>query len=87
MALVKITPVEARVQWDRRADRPARVEWAGRALGVVGLARVRDELSAYPAAQGPRVTFLLETKDGGHASLIFDGRRRRWYVEAVDLAA
>ena len=58
MALTKITPVPARVRWDRR----------------------------YPAERGPRITLLVET-DAGQASLVFDGRQRRWYVEALDQAA
>jgi hypothetical protein len=87
MALTKITPVEARVRWDRLAGRPRRIRWAGQEMGVVALAAVRDELAAYPAERGPRITYLLQTDDGGQASLVFDGRRRRWFVEAIDRAA
>lgn len=88
MALVKITPVqEARVTWDRSADRPADVRWGGRHLRVLELDAVRDERSAYPEDQGPRVTYLLRTADGGRASLVFDDRSGRWYVEAVEAAA
>ena len=87
MALVKIPPVEAQVRWDRAADRPADISWAGRHLQVVQLDAVRDERAAYPAERGPRVTFVLRTADGVRASVSFDGRRRRWYVEAVEPAA
>ncbi len=87
MALTSINPIEAHVSWDRRHHRPARLRWAGHQLGVVALEGVRDERSAYPAERGPRVTYLLRTDDGGQASLVFDGRRRRWFVEAIDLAA
>lgn len=87
MALVKIPPVEAQVRWDRAAHRPADISWAGRHLQVVQLDAVRDERAAYPAERGPRVTFVLRTADGGRASVSFDGRRRRWYVEAVEPAA
>jgi hypothetical protein len=87
VALTRITPVEARVSWDRRASRPASVRWAGHELAVTSLDGVRDERSAYPAGAGPRVTYLLRTDDGGQASLVFDGRRRRWFVEALDPAA
>ncbi len=87
MALVRITPIQARVRWDRAADRPAEVSWNGRHLRVVQLDAVRDERSAYPADRGPRVTFLLRTDDGGRASVVFDGRRRRWFLEAVEQAA
>ena len=87
MALVKIPPIEAHVRWDRRADRPSEVRWGGRHHRVVRLDAVRDERSAYPAERGPRVTFVLGTADGGRASVVFDGRRRRWYLEAVEAAA
>lgn len=88
MALVKITPVqEARVRWDRAADRPTDVRWAGRHLRVLELDAVRDERSAYPAERGPRVTFLLRTSDGGRASLVYDDRSGRWFVEALEPAA
>jgi hypothetical protein len=86
MALVKITPVEARVRWDRRQARPTAVRMGDRRLLVTAVDAVRDETAAYPAGRGPRVTYLVET-DGGQASLVFDGRRRRWYVEALDPAA
>ena len=86
MALTKITPVPARVRWDRRHARPLSIQMGDRQLTVRGLEAVRDETAAYPAERGPRITFLLET-DRGQASLVFDGRQRRWYVEAVDRAA
>jgi len=87
MALVHIFPVEAQVRWDRNADRPASVRWDGRSLRVVDLDAVRDERSAYPAGRGPRVTYLLRTAEGGRASVVFDGRRGRWFVEAIESAA
>jgi hypothetical protein len=87
MALVQITPIEAHVRWDRRAHRPTEVRWLGRHHRVVELDAVRDERAAYPAERGPRVTFVLRTDDGGRASVVFDGRRRRWYLEAVEQAA
>ena len=87
MALVQISPIEAHVRWDRHADRPAEVRWNGHHLRVTELDAVRDERAAYPAAQGPRVTFVLRTEDGGRASVVFDGRRRRWFLEALERAA
>ncbi len=87
MALMRIAPVEARVRWDRAHARPGSVRWGGHAVGVVGLAGVRDERAAYPRDRGPRITYLLHTADGGQASLVYDELRRRWYVEAIDLAA
>jgi hypothetical protein len=53
---------------------------------VTGLDAMRDETAAYPADRGPRITYLVET-DAGQASLVFDGRRRRWFVDALDEAA
>jgi hypothetical protein len=86
MALVKITPVEARVRWDRRKSRPGSVRIGDRQLTVTAVDAVRDETAAYRADRGPRTTYLVET-DAGQASLVFDERRRTWYVEALDTAA
>lgn len=86
MALVQINPIEANVRWDRAAARPSRIRVADRELTVTALTARRDELSAYPAERGPRVTYLVET-ERGQASLVYDGRRRRWFVEALDSAA
>jgi hypothetical protein len=86
MALTKITPTPAQVQWDRRRARPSTVRVGGRQLTVTGLDAMRDETAAYPADRGPRVTYLVAT-NGGQASLVFDGLRRRWYVDALDEAA
>ena len=87
MALVQISPIEADVSWDRSTDRPSDIRWNGHHLRVTELDAIRDERSAYPADRGPRVTFLLRTAGGGRASLAFDGRRRRWFLEAVEPAA
>jgi hypothetical protein len=86
MALTKITPTPARVQWDRQYGRPSTVRVGGRQLTVTRLDVMRDETAAYPAVRGPRITYLVET-DAGQASLVFDGRRRRWFVDAIDEAA
>jgi hypothetical protein len=86
MALTRISPTEAHVRWDRRHARPTTIRLGDRELTVNAVDRVRDETAAYPAERGPRVTFLLET-DRGQASLVFDARRRRWFVEALDPAA
>jgi hypothetical protein len=87
VALTQIPPAEAQVRWDRAARRPASVRWGGGLLHVIDLDAIRDERSAYPAERGPRVTYLLRTAEGGRASLVFDGRRRRWFVEAIEEAA
>lgn len=87
MALVQIPPVEAQIRWDRGADRPSEIRWAGHHHRVVDLDAIRDERAAYPAGRGPRVTFVLRTDDGGRASVVFDGRQGRWYLEALEAAA
>lgn len=87
MALVQIPPVEAQVRWDRHAARPVEVRWKGHHLQIVRLSVVRDERAAYPAGRGPRVTFVVDTAEGGRAAVAFDGARRRWYVEALEPAA
>ncbi|HET6380364.1 MAG TPA: hypothetical protein VFH63_04925 [candidate division Zixibacteria bacterium] len=86
MALKSITPTPVRVAWDRRRARPAAVQLGARRLQVTDVQAIRDETAAYPADRGPRITFLLAT-DAGQASLVYDGLRRRWYVEALDPAA
>ena len=85
MALVHVAPTEARVRWDRAANRPAEVTAGGRHLHVIDLDAVRDERAAFPAARGPRLTLVVRTRDGGRASIAFDGRR--WMLEAVEPAA
>jgi hypothetical protein len=85
MALVKIPPTEARVRWDRAANRPTEIRWDGHRQRVIDLDAVRDERAAYPVGSGPRVTFLVRTADGGRAAVAYDGRR--WLVEALEPAA
>ena len=85
MALVHVAPTEARVRWDRAANRPAEVTAGGRHLHVIDLDAVRDERAAFPADRGPRLTLVVRTRDGSRASIAFDGRR--WMLEAVEPAA
>ena len=87
MALVQIVPVEAAVRWNRRADRPVSVSWNGHQHRIIELDAVRDERAAYPRERGPRVTFVVRMDDGGRAEVTFDGRHRRWYLEAIEPAA
>ena len=87
MALVHIPPVETHVRWNRRAGLPAELRGAGHRLHIVGLDGLRDERAAYPAEAGPRLTLVLRTDDGGRAAIVFDGRRRRWFLEALEPAA
>lgn len=86
MALTTITPVPARVRWDRRSARPTSIEWGVDRVGVVGLRAMRDERHAYRPERGPRLTLVVETQRGD-AQLSWDARRRRWFLEALDPAA
>jgi hypothetical protein len=86
MALTKIAPIPARVRWDRTANRPSLVTWGANRLEVTGLSRIRDERHAYRSGNTPRLTLTVEAQQG-QALLVFDARQRRWYVEALDLAA
>lgn len=87
MALVQIPPIEAQVRWDRRAHRPSEIRWNGHLHRIVELDAIRDERAAYPAERGPRVTLVVRMDDGGRASVSFDGRHRRWFLEALEQAA
>jgi hypothetical protein len=86
MALTRIAPIEAHVSWDASLDAPRSIRWNHRELTVTAVTSIREERAAYPAGRGPRVIFLLETS-GGQASIAFDGRHRRWFVEGIDPAA
>jgi hypothetical protein len=86
VALTRISPLSARVRWDRQAQRPSAVSFAGARLQVTGLRAVRDERRAYRPSRGPHLTMVVEGHLG-EAQLVFDARTRRWFVEAVDLAA
>lgn len=86
MAITRITPIPATVQWDRASDRPRAVRWADRELTVTSLAAVRDERHAHQRDHGPRLTLLVDS-DQGHAVLVYDATARRWFVEGVDAAA
>ena len=77
--------IQARVTWDARRDRPASVVAAGRRFAVTGLVAHREEIAAFPASRGPRVTYLLST-DGGDIHLVFDVRLRHWYIEEAVVA-
>lgn len=87
MALVSITPVAASVAWDARHVLPARVRFADRDLRVVRVGAVRDERAAYPAGSSPRLTLVVDVDSGESLELVFDARQRRWFVDALDVAA
>jgi hypothetical protein len=87
MALISITPVAASVAWDARHVLPTRIRFGDRELRVARLATVRDERAAYPAGSSPRLMLVVEVESGESLELVFDARRRRWFVDALDPAA
>jgi hypothetical protein len=87
MALVSITPQPASVAWDARGAWPTRIRFGDRQVRVRRLTAVRDERAAYPAGAAPRLTLVVETEGGDAVELVFDARRRRWFVDALDVAA
>ena len=87
MALVAITPVAASVDWDAQGTRPTRVRFGDREVVVNRVATVRDERAAFPAASGPNLRVVVEADSGDSLELIFDVRRKRWFVDALDAAA
>jgi hypothetical protein len=84
MALVSVA---ASVAWDARHAVPARVRFADRDVLVTRVGAVRDERAAYPAGSSPRLTVVVEVDSGESLELVFDARRRRWFVDALDAAA
>ena len=87
MALISISPVAASVAWDSRGALPIRIRFGDRNLRVARLSAIRDERAAYPAGSGPRLTLVVESDAGEPLELVFDARRRRWFVDALDFAA
>ena len=87
MALVSITPAAASVAWDARGAQPTRVRFGDRDLRIARLAAVRDERAAYPAGSSPRLMLVVDGVSGESLKLVFDTRRRRWFVDALDPAA
>ncbi len=72
--------IDVRVAWDARRERPAAIVAGGRRLVVRQLVGRRDELAAFPAGRGPRVTYVLAT-DAGTVRVVYDPRRRSWQAD------
>jgi hypothetical protein len=86
MAMTRMNSVPVRVRTDWFDGRPREVRWGLDRLPVTGLAAVRQELSAYPAASGPRTVFEVDTPRA-RLALSYAHRTRRWTIEALDEAA
>ena len=57
MAIVRVTPTEIDVKTGLFDRRPRQIRIANESVPVIEIAQVRDELAAYPVAQGPRRIF------------------------------
>jgi hypothetical protein len=85
MAMVRVTPTEVRVRCGWLDGRPRSIQLADEQLPVMSIEHVRDESAAYPVERGPRTIFEVRTPDA-RLRLIFEHRRRRWMLEALDRA-
>ena len=85
MAIVRVTPTEIDVKTGLFDGRPRQVRIANENIRVIEIAQVRDELAAYPVAQGPRRIFDVLTRDA-RLRLAFEKRGRRWLLEGLEAA-
>jgi len=85
MAIVRVTPTQVDVSCGIFDGRPRSIRMAREVVPVIEIAQVRDELAAYPAAQGPRRIFDVRTPDA-RLRLAFDRRGRRWLLEGLEAA-
>jgi hypothetical protein len=83
MAMVRISPVKVEVGCDWLSGRPRSVRLGDERMPVTGVARVREEAAAYPASEGPRTLFELETPSA-RLALAYEHRRRRWVLQGLD---
>jgi hypothetical protein len=83
MAMVRISPMKVEVGCDWLTGRPRSVRLGDELMPVTRLARVREEAAAYPAAEGPRTLFELETPSA-RLALAYEHRRRRWLLQGLD---
>ena len=85
MAIIRVTPTQVDVSCGFFDGRPHHIRIANENVPVIEIAQVRDELSAYPAARGPRRIFDVRTPDA-RLRLAFEKRRRRWLLEGLEAA-
>jgi hypothetical protein len=85
MAIVRVTPTEIDVSCGLFDGRPRQIRIANERVPVIEIAQVRDELAAYPVAQGPRRIFDVRTPDA-RLRLAFEKRGRRWLLEGLEAA-
>ena len=87
MALEFISAVPATVAWDSTGAHLTRIRFADRELRVARLRALRDERAAFPAGTSPRLKLVVEAESGDLVELVFDSSRRRWFVDALEIAA
>jgi hypothetical protein len=85
MAIVRVTPTEIDVRTGRFDGRPRHIRIANERVPVIQIDQVRDELAAYPVAQGPRRIFDVRTPDA-RLRLAFERGRKRWLLEGLEAA-
>jgi len=85
MAIVRVTPTEIDVRTGMFDGRPRHIRIANESVPVLEISQVRDELSAYPVALGPRRIYDVRTPDA-RLRLSFGKRRRRWLLEGLEAA-
>ena len=83
MAMVAVTPTAVQVRCGWLDGRPRTIEIGAEHVPVVAIDQVRDESAAYPVERGPRTIFDVRTADA-RLRLVFEHRRRRWLLEALD---
>jgi hypothetical protein len=86
MAMTRVHPIPVHVRTGWFDVRPREITWGDERFPVLGVAAIRDETSAYPAATGPRILFEVRTPSA-RLALSFRPRGRRWTVEGVDRVA
>lgn len=85
MAIVRVNPTEIDVKTGLFDRRPRQIRIANENVPVIHIDQVRDELAAYPVAQGPRRIFDVRTRDA-RLRLSFGKRSRRWVLEGLEAA-
>jgi hypothetical protein len=85
MAIVRVTPTEIDVKTGMFDGRPRHIRIANESVPVLEISQVRDELSAYPVALGPRRIYDVRTPDA-RLRLSFGKRHRRWLLEGLEAA-
>lgn len=85
MAIVRVTPTEIDVKTGLFDRRPRQIRIANENVPVIEISQIRDELSAYPAALGPRRIYDVRTPDA-RLRLSFGKNRRCWLLEGLEAA-